>query len=312
MYATILSLVALVIGQVRVEDDRWAKWPEEIVVAETVWTNLGGDADFNNNANWTGNTPGAGHTPAVFDGTTQTPPTTNLDRSGGTGFHLTVTPEYRGGLGSSGTYLKWKGIASGRAATIRGSGDYYLWPVTGENADVLIDAPGTDVVLKGQALGLIVRAGNVTATSVCDLGDVAVVHGNQSFLTIDLEDAAETPPTTLIITGGQVACARNWPNASAGTITLIAGTLNVTGLIDGLVQVFVHGGYMTYDPASSPAAELIDLFIIAGGVFDARPISESLGTTRAIYGGGGVLLGTITQGVSQFGSYDLDDPFFSP
>jgi hypothetical protein len=309
MYATILTLGLLVIGQVRVDDERWAKFRKEVVVAETVWTNALADGDFNNNGNWTNQTPDAAHTPGIFDGTTQSPPTTNLDRSGGGAFHLITTPEYTGGLGSSGTYLKWNGTGGGRGCTIRGSGDYYLHMVAANNADAIVDAPGVDVTFVGEIVVLLVKAGNVTIASTCSLLSVAIVNGVRSNVTIDEWDAAETMPEILRVEGGTVTSARTYTDAVDKQIMVLAGNLDMTGLLRSENDIHILGGVMTYDPASDPSGESPNLFVTGSGLFDVRGHSGTIPFLRVIQGRGGRILGTVTDIGVSFTDYNLDDPY---
>lgn len=306
MYATILT-VLLVIGQARV-DERWEKWQEEVVVvAETIWTHAV-DGDFNHNPNWTNQTPDATHTPGIFDGTTQLPPTLNLDRSAGGGFHLITTPAYRGGLGSSGTPVKWNGLG-GRGCTIRGSGEHYLHMVTGNNADAIIDTPGTGVTLDGEVFTLLVKAGNVTIQSTCNLLTFVVVNGNQSNLTIEEADTTEVMPTILRVEGGIVTARRTWSNGVSQQALVLAGQLDITGLLRTETDIHVLGGVTTYVPLTDPSGESPSIYATGAGIFDARGYAGSIPVTRAISGRGGMILGTVTDTAASFLTYNLDDPY---
>jgi hypothetical protein len=310
MYATILTVV-LVVGQVWHDRSGWEVRPKEIVVAAdiaTIWTNALADGDFNANGNWTNQTPDAAHTPGIFDGTTQTPPTTNLDRSAGTGFHLIVTPDYTGGLGSSGTYLKWNGTTKG--CTLKaGGGDYYLHMVTGNNADAIVNAPGINVTFDGEIFGLFVLGGNVTINSTCNLLTEVIANGNRTTLTIAELDATEIIAPVLRVEGATVTANRTWPDAVQGDIVVMAGTLDVTGLIRSEVNIHVVGGVMTYNPTTDPNAESPDLYVTGGGIFDVRSHAGTIPFTRAVEGAGGIIRGTILDTSPTFTDYNLDEPY---
>lgn len=299
MYATILT-VALVIGQVRAEPGRWEKWHEEVVVAETIWTNGIGDGDFNNAGNWTGGVPAVGNTPAIFDGTSQTPPTTNLDR-GADVFRLITSPNYRGNIGSSGSPLKWAGMTvDTTTANIRGTGAAFL-SITGSTKDVVVESTNlvdacTITTPGGSLRYLVVLRGACTLQStgsfVVNLAQV-IVRGNQSHLTIQAIDGAELAPDLIDVHGGVLVNQRILA-LNGDTIRLSVGRIEQTGVLETNARVHQTGGVFEYNPSEDVSGDAPHL-VILDGIFDAREAAYPIGVGAYIKGPSAVVLGDIQE-----------------
>jgi hypothetical protein len=311
MYAAIL-LVLIGVGQVRVEPERWAWYGKEVVVAETIWTNALADGDFNAAGNWTGGVPSNANTPAILNGTSQTPPTVNLDRSAGTAFEFVVAPEFgSANIGASGSPLILVSNAGDKSATLRHSGTTYLTLDGAFGSNVIVDdgtvvlnttngANVTTLMLRGKA--------DVTVASTCDMGGACFVVGNQCRLDIAEQSAAESPPYQFILAGGVVVNRRTYAE-TANYVVVVAGEFTQTGVLSSLTDVLCMGGVFKYEPVNDPTGDAIDIYAPTG-IFDSRGYGGSLAAGQVISGGGGgLVLGSIATGGVTLSDYNLDDPY---
>lgn len=299
MYTKVAMLAfwcVLCLGQVRT----WER-EEYKAVAETIWTNAVGDGDFNNNGNWTNQTPDVTHTPAIFDGSTQTSPTTNLDR-GAAVFRLITSPNYRGYIGVSGSPLIWEGMTTGTtSANIRGTGSVFL-SITGITKDVVINSPNmvnacTIVSTPtGSLRFLVVLRGKCTVGGLVDFvaaEGIVLVEGNQAHLTIQPIDTAELAPDYIKVHGGTLVNQRILA-LSGDTITLSEGNIEQTGVLETNSYVHQTGGLFEYDPGEDVSGDSPHL-IILDGVFDARESAYPIGVGTYIKGPTAVVLGDIQE-----------------
>jgi hypothetical protein len=295
MYATILTAL-MVIGQVAVEPDRWARSDKEVVVAATIWNNALSDGDFNAAGNWTNGVPSSINTPAIFNATTQSPPTTNLDRTASS-FRLIVTDKFRSDIGSSGSPLIWEGTAAAETtANLRGPGTMYL-DIRGASKDVVVESTNrvNAVTLKtttGDIRHLVVLRGHCTALGTCSFTGRAFVTGNQAKLTINAVDTTELPPDVITVLGGLLVNHRTMDN-SGDLIQLSAGTIEQSGALETAVRLHVTGGVFKYTPNVDVSAKA-PVATIMGGVFDARESDSAIGFGSLIHGPNATVLGDVT------------------
>lgn len=277
MYATILTLVALVIGQVRF-DERWEKWQEEVVVAhaQAVWNNNAADGDWDNATNWSGAVVpvnGANTYDVTFDpGQTTTPPTVNLAQAADEVNSVTFLPGWTAGIGSSGSPLEImidsdSAPVSGdlfRGLTVQGSGDYYYkCPVAG-STNVLRDMAlqgrtGGVLYLDGDIRNLIIRGGSVEVMASATLEESAFLLGNNGYL--KLAAGATLGDLRLMVKAGQ--CDLVADLAADSEVHIHGGTVVSTGAVR--TKFYVWGGKLEMRQLDTL---FVSSYYALGGVID--------------------------------------------
>jgi hypothetical protein len=276
---------------------------------ETTWQ--GNTIVFDAAVNWDNGIPGttAADGAAIFDGRiSQRSPQSNMDQSGAAWpFQVITRPDFLAGIGSPGNPLKYKGIATSRAAMIRGPGATYLESADGgaQFPDAVIDSNAGIVHLDGAWFGVLVKSGNVTVLPTGDILDTCVIDGYTAVLTVLEEAAAEKLGTEFTLHDGRVNIARNWP-AVAAVLSVHSGELTQTGTIASQVKYIQGGGYVIYDPLASPAALQPDAHVM-GGVFDISKHRGTIPFARFIKGRNATVIGSPTSAGPSFTDYDLAD-----
>ncbi len=249
MYATILTLVALVIGQVRGEE-RWEKWQEEIVMAAktTSWTRAV-DGDWDVAGNWSNGIPvnGADTYDVIFDpALAGGAPTVNLNQDGDTVNSITFLRGWRHGIGSSGSPLRIKidsasAPVSGdqfRGLQIAGDGDYYFQTGTGGSVNVIVDPGRGTTFLDGTLRNVIVRGGSCEVSASATIETAAYCLGDTSYLKLNAGTTIDD--LRLMVHGGR--CDVYAAFASGSEVHIGAGTVSVYG--DVRTNFFVWGGHL--------------------------------------------------------------------
>jgi hypothetical protein len=276
-------------------------------MSETVWTNTLGDGDWNNNSNWSNQKPDQTHYPGILDGRAS-PPTQNLDRSADTVFRLIFTENYSGGIGGPSTPLKFNaipGATSKPALNVRGTGAFYFEMVSGGLGDAIIDNPLANVTLDDETQGLFIKSGDVTIPATGTVGDICIVVGINSKLTIG---SGASVPTATYVMGGKVVCNADYPVGTT-SVLMVGGTFDMTGLFDSGTTIVTVGGGLTYRTQSDTSAKHTPI-IALDGHFDARQLVTMMGANnRIIQAGTGFILGPVQTSSGQLADYNLREDY---
>jgi hypothetical protein len=305
MYATILTIGLLVIGQVRVESERWAKWQEEVVVANTPSMWLGLTTELNAAGNWSAGVPGTGIDslwgPADGDASS--------DMSIAGAATLVTRRDYRGDIGAPGSVVN-HGLSTARYL-IQHPGDFY-WGDQAATAltQMFVRKPFLSdklVELGGTLARLYVLEGRVNLTSVHSFGSVGgdtwlYIGGNHAHVTIAQMAVAQTLPDIIRMQAGQLTNNRDF-SAASQALHVDGGEVLQTGLLKSTMMVRVTGGILRYEPATDPSAEA-PFFLIDGGILDVRDSQFAIPKSALEIGTHGVLLGNAID--KQGSYYDLD------
>lgn len=304
MYATILTIGLLVIGQVRVESEQWTNWQEEVVVANTPSMWLGLTTELNAVGNWSDGLPGTGvdsiFGPADGDATTDTTIAALAT--------LITRPDYKGDIGSSGNEVA-HGTTPHRQI-IRHDGNFYWGAASATNAaQIVINKryrSNKIAELSGLCARLYVLNGRVLCTAIHSWGNPTTstwmtIFSNQSEVVIDAASGAETLPRIIRMQAGSFENKRSFTDA--GQIALMnGGTWLQTGTFKGSMVIRITGGVLRYEPATDPSGET-PVFMVDGGILDVRKSQFAIPALIEI-GPGGVLRGNAID--KQGGYYDVD------
>jgi len=246
--------------------------------------------------NWdTGAAPSTGEI-AMFDGTGLAS-VLGGDESLATALGgIIVEPGYTGNIGASGSPLihNVSQTSDDRMIIFRGAGDLYFQGggagLGKQNYSILVDSPGSTVVLDGDANSEIdvcyVKAGTVTVSG----GVVLLLHvsGLGSDVTLN-EDA--TDPVRIKITGGLITSARTLTGME---LYIDGGKFLQTANMASCNITVAQNGILDYRPTSTQAAPLNDLFL--DGILDYRNAKFTTSYRFLVIGRLATIIGTAKEG----------------
>lgn len=279
---------------------------------------LGFNGDWNNTSNWSqGAKPGANDV-AIFDKTSSTSVTTNLDQSGQAFAQMLVKPGYSGNMGSQGAPLRID-ITLG-ILVWRGSGQGFINPKAGTFPNVVCDvAHGYqtnryDLVLGGMGVGIggelsqfAVKRGNVNVMGDISFAGRTYILGDAARLVMEPTLGATEPPHIMCAAGELI----NSRPLAANQVLIVGDRSRVTqiGALLATTHVVVIGnGKFKYLPTSAPGTS--PLLSAIGGVYDQtdEKFDNVWGTT--VIGPDAMIIGGAVRGTNLFpASLDLREEY---
>lgn len=283
---------------------------------QTVWNGSSDDVDLA--ANWLNGIPGAvANNVAIFDGTSQYSPQSDMDQSGvANGFRIQSTPDFLADIGSNGNPYAPKPRNGKLIATIRGVGNTYLNPDGAASLmHVVIDCGTGFVQLDSGASNnptyqiAIVKSGKVQIKGTARWTHILYVDGITSVVEFLGPGASFTAlgSAKLTLASGKVICARDISTASEGFINVRGGEWWQTGLLPTECTVILTGGYFNYNPDGDPSAELPNLIVGPSAWFDASDHEGEIPMGFVIKARGGKISGTLIDQFKGTIDYDLED-----
>lgn len=284
---------------------------------------LGVTGAFGAGANWSDGNPPGGDRIGVFDGTSQTSVTSDLDYSAVLIKQLLVKPEYTGQIGSQGNPLRLQ-IDTGGVLVWRGGGQGYINLKNGNFGNVIVDTPnvlsgsrynlvlgGMGATTQGNVAVCAVKRGNVLYMGDLNSSGNIYVTGDAARLVVDAALGGITELGNVICNAGEFINRRSF-GASVFVIAGDSARVEQVGALLATTHVVVIGnGKFVYLPTTAPGTS--PLLSVMGGLYDMSEerFDNVWGTT--IIGPGAFIKGGVVRGTNIFpASFDLREEYPGP
>lgn len=248
-------------------------------MAITDWTGDASNGDFDDNNNWSGNSPGTGDTPRFLDSAEDV--TQNLDQNAKNFPQFIVGPGMTGKIGTIGGFL----LCGIDELLVSGGSDIFIDDgATAIDLAIVTNTTGTGLNLRGDVTLLDIRKGVVEYSGTDDLGTVLVSYVNSPTADATFTFNGTGQLLTAFTSYGGVTLIKGDCDLDA-TMNIVGGAVTVTELAaDPAALIVLNGGTLVWNAEDDPTAAG-DLVINAGSLSFASDMrAKTLANAIKMYG----------------------------